>query len=164
MMLVRDLMTRDVQACGPGSTLAEAALMMWRRDCGFLPVVNAGREIIGVITDRDLCMAIGTERRDTRSVHDEDVMTRNAVTCRPDDIHHVSTSTMALTHVRRLPVTNESGKLVGVLSLDDLAVAAQESSRPEYGPSRAEVMEVLRAAALPRWLRGAVCVVDYPLP
>jgi CBS domain-containing protein len=155
MMLVRDLMTWDVEACGPASTLAEAALMMWRRDCGFLPVVDARQCILGVITDRDLCMAIGTERRDTRSVRVEEVMTRNPVTCRPHDSLHVAISTMAVTHVRRLPVTNETGNLQGVLSLDDLAVAAQDSSRPECGPSRAEVMEVLRAVALPRPLRGA---------
>ena len=166
MMFVRDLMTRDVEACGPASTLAEAALMMWRRDCGFLPVVDADQGVVGVITDRDLCMAIATERRDTRSICVEDVMTRSPVMCRPHDSLHVAISTMAVSHVRRLPVTNELGKLHGVLSLDDLAVATQEGSRPERGPSRAEVMGVLQAVALPRSLRRAVHAAagQYPFP
>ena len=56
-MNVDRLMTRNVECCGPDSTLAEAAQKMWERDCGSLPVCDRDRRVVGMITDRDICMA-----------------------------------------------------------------------------------------------------------
>lgn len=61
-MKVQDIMTRDVQCCGPGTNLAAAAKMMWDSDCGALPVLNVEGKVIGVITDRDVCMATATKK------------------------------------------------------------------------------------------------------
>lgn len=62
-MNVQDIMTSEVQCCGPDTNLAAAAKMMWDTDCGVLPVLNVEGQVSGMITDRDICMACATKNR-----------------------------------------------------------------------------------------------------
>ena len=85
-MRVQDLMTWDPEACTPHHDLAHAAMIMWRRDCGIVPVVEGGtNKLIGVITDRDICMATATKGRTPAAITVGDVMSKKPTTCLPGD-------------------------------------------------------------------------------
>ena len=145
-MNVEHLMTRDVESCTPESNLAEAAMIMWRRDCGFVPVVeNHGGRLVGVITDRDICMATATKHAVPDSLRVGTVMNRQAVTCSPSDDLQMAMNRMSEKQMRRLPVVDMDGRLKGVLSLNDLALAAERTANLDKGSvGFADVAEVLR--------------------
>src|SRR5271170_3367865 len=93
-MKVRELMTRQAVFCGPETTLDEAIFLMGRHNCGFLPVVGDGGNVIGVITDRDMCIALGTRNRLPAELRVWDVMPHKLFTCTPDDDVHCALKTL----------------------------------------------------------------------
>lgn len=119
-MIVESLMTRDVEVCRPESTLAAAAGVMWRRDCGAVPVVDENGSVVGIITDRDICMALSTRGQHAAEVRVSEVMARGVQTCTPVDDVREALEAMGRRQVRRLPVVDSRGKLVGVLSINDI--------------------------------------------
>ncbi|HYL76103.1 MAG TPA: CBS domain-containing protein [Bryobacteraceae bacterium] len=130
-MKVRDVMTKHASFCGPDTDLAAAADLMKQAGCGFLPVVGEGGNVIGVITDRDICIALGTRNRRPSEVRVWDVMSQRLFTCTPEDEVRGVLKTMRAARIRRLPVIDREGVLVGVLSMDDIALQARE-----YGSSK----------------------------
>ncbi len=123
-MKVADLMTKNVRSCAPTCTLNDAAREMWENDCGVVPVVDAGRTVVGMITDRDICMAAYTRGRPLGEIPVDQVMARKLLTCRPDTALTQAEETMRTAQIRRMPVTDERGALVGLISLNDIARAA----------------------------------------
>ena len=123
-MKVKDAMTGSPVYCTPKTNLGEAAALMWSRDCGILPVVDAGRKVIGVVTDRDMFLALGTRNRLAGEITVGEVSPAKPVLCSMEDEVHAALETMARHKVRRLPVTDAEGRLEGVLSMDDLVVHA----------------------------------------
>ena len=120
-MRVREWMTSRPEACDPDTDLAAAAMIMWRNDCGFVPVVEKhDGKLVGVITDRDICMALATRHVVAEDARVGDVMAREPHTCSSDDEVHTALQTMAAHQVRRLPAVDARGALEGVLSLNDL--------------------------------------------
>ncbi len=155
-MKVRELMTQDVQYCGPDTNLASAAKMMWDSDCGALPILNVEGRVMGVITDRDICMAASTKDRTPSAITVWETSSGKAVTCRPDDDVHDALKRMEQARVRRLPVVDEDGTLRGMLAMNDLILAAGEHrgrSAPEL--SLEDVMAILKAVSTHRALAGA---------
>lgn len=124
-MKVRDIMTRAPAFCHPDSNLAAAAEKMWAHDCGFLPVVDEALSVVGVITDRDICIALGTKDRRASSILVREVMSDKVYLCVPEDDIHSALKVLERGRVRRLPVVNRDGKLMGVLSMDDLVLVAE---------------------------------------
>jgi CBS domain-containing protein len=124
-MQVREVMTREAVFCGPETNLAEAALLMWKNDCGFLPVVGEGGNVIGVITDRDVSVALGTRNQRATEVRVWDVMPKQLFTCTAEDDVHTALKTLRAAKIRRLPVIDPEGMLVGVLSMDDIVLKAR---------------------------------------
>ncbi len=122
-MKVHEIMTRNPVCCEPESSLAAAASLMWINDCGALPVVEYGR-LTGIITDRDICMALGTRTKIAAEMPVSEIATRQLHTCAPDDTVRSAMATMRGARVHRLPVVEPSGELVGILSTNDLAHAA----------------------------------------
>jgi CBS domain-containing protein len=122
-MKVQDVMTPQVFSCGPEATLATAAACMWEHDCGIVPVVDGGGHVVGVLTDRDVCMAAFTQGRGLEALRVSHVMSGEAFTCSADESLNDVFSRLAARQVRRLPVVDGAGKLVGMLSLNDLARA-----------------------------------------
>jgi CBS-domain-containing membrane protein len=100
---------------------------MWNRNCGILPVVNNESKVIGVITDRDICIALGTRNRLAGEITVNEVFTRRLFACKPEDDIRMALATMAQERVRRLPVVDDEGKLFGILSMDDVVLHAQGS-------------------------------------
>lgn len=125
-MKVREVMTKDPCFCGPENTVEEAAFLMRRYRCGFLPVVGDGGNVIGAVTDRDLCIALGTRNRKASDVRVWDVMPPRLFTCMEGDDIHSALNTLRSARVRRLPVVDRDGSLVGVLSIDDIVLHARE--------------------------------------
>jgi CBS domain-containing protein len=143
-MLVRDLMTRGPKRCTPTTNLAAVTELLWRGGCGALPVVDSAGKVLGIITDRDICVALGTRNRRPSELVAEQAMSREVATCRATDEIHAALEIMRSRKVRRLPVLNENGKLEGILCMSDLILDARhdDGTRPEF--SYEDVMNALK--------------------
>jgi len=145
-MKVRELITIDVKSCRPQTDLAEAAVKMWENDCGALPVVDGEGKVIGLITDRDIAIALGTRDRPASQVAVGDVISGRAYCCSFDDDVKAALKTMRQEKVRRLPVVNDSGALQGILSLNDIILRAEEGKgKKSSGLSYEEVVSTVKA-------------------
>jgi len=124
-MKVRDIFTKDPEVINPESSVAEAANKMRQADIGMLPVCENDR-LIGSITDRDIAIRCVAEERDALGTKVRDVMSPHLYYCFDDqDLKEVALQ-MEDKHVRRLPVLNRSKRLIGIVSLCDFAVRAEE--------------------------------------
>lgn len=143
-ILVEDIMTRTPWSCSPQTNLAEVAELMWAHDCGALPVVFE-RHVLGMITDRDLAIALGTRGVPAQCVEAAEVASTPVVFCRQDDDIHAALHLMAKAKVRRLPVLDENDELVGIIGMNDLILAAHpiEGRKPELNDE--EVIETMRS-------------------
>jgi CBS domain-containing protein len=152
-MKVQDIMVQDVRACRPETNLAEASFLMWENDCGALPVLEATGKVVGMITDRDIAMAVGTRNMAPSAliVFDVKPNPRELYTCAPDDDIHAALKTMREQGVRRLPVVN-SGQLRGILCLNEIALKADKRGDLSYD----DVVETLKAICEHRLARQAV--------
>lgn len=120
-MLVRDLMSRTVYHCTAERSLRETAHLMRRHDVGCLPVVDDEGSPIGVLTDRDICMAASERDEPLHELTVGCAMSKGVFSCRDTDSIDVAERTMRDWQVYRLPVVNALGALVGVVSLTDIA-------------------------------------------
>ena len=155
-MKVQDIMTSEVQCCSPDTNLAAAAKMMWDSDCGALPVLNVEGKVLGMITDRDICMAAATKNNSPSQITVWETIAPRAFTCQPTDDVHVALDLMKREQVRRLPVVDEDGILHGVVSLNDLilqAGAAKGKKASEF--SIEDVVSTLKGISTHRVLAAA---------
>ncbi len=127
-MTIEPLISRHVHYCRPDDTLASAAAQMWEHDCGCLPVCTGNGEgrVIGMLTDRDICMAALFQGKPLRDLKIADAMSREIRVAKADDRPEDLELLMREQQIRRVPVTDSSGALVGIVSLADLALAARE--------------------------------------
>jgi CBS domain-containing protein len=124
---VQDVMTKEVASCNRYTNLAAAVGIMWDNDCGFLPVADDDGKVIGIITDRDICIAVATRGKLASDIAVEEVMSREIFYCYDDDDVKDALKVMQSAKVHRLPVLLQGdSKLQGVLSLDDVALYAEE--------------------------------------
>ena len=119
-MKVRDVMTKKAETVSMSSSLVAAAKLMRRQGIGFLPVVEDG-VVVGVLTDRDIVLRGIAEGRNPYMTLVSDVMTPTLMWCYADDVLTEAAQVMEDSHIRRLLVLDDDKKLVGILSLDDLA-------------------------------------------
>ncbi|MGF1511169.1 MAG: CBS domain-containing protein [Myxococcota bacterium] len=131
-MKVREIMSEPVLTCRSTDSLAQAAQLMWEHDCGAVPVLDGDDRLVGMITDRDICMACYTQGKPLWEMLVVLAMAKKVVSCRADDGIGVVEQLMREHQIRRLPVVDEDGELVGLLSLSDLARSAGTTGR-EYG-------------------------------
>jgi CBS domain-containing protein len=123
-MKIKELMTSEVITCRASDSTHHAAHLMWEEDCGALPVVDEQQHPVGMITDRDVCMAGYMTGRKLDDIRVGDVMSRNVQACSTEDSVAVAEMAMEQRHVRRLPVVDSKSRLVGILSLSDMARGA----------------------------------------
>lgn len=142
-------MTWEPESCTPQDDSAHAAMIMWRRDCGIVPVVERGtNRLVGVVTDRDICIAAAMQGRPPGAVLVGEIMTPKPHACLPDDDLKSALKTMADTQTRRLPVADAQGTLCGIVSMNDLILHAEKTDRRGAAPvTYAEVMTALRAVS-----------------
>jgi CBS domain-containing protein len=143
-MKVQQLMTGTPAFCRPDTNLGQAVEQMWDVNCGFLPVVDADGCVAGVITDRDICIALGTRQKLAGEITISEVVYGRAFVCYAGDDVRAALSTMARFRVRRLPVLDDSGKLVGVLSMDDVVSHVEADARAvDAAFSSEEIINIL---------------------
>ena len=125
---IAELMTRDVHVCRPGDTLERAAELMWKHDCGCVPVVDGESRLLGMLTDRDVCMAAYTRGTPLSKVLVGDAMSRDVYSCSGEQPVGVAEKMMQTRQVRRIPVTGPNHELVGLLSIADIARETRASA------------------------------------
>jgi CBS domain-containing protein len=139
-MKVREIMTEPPLTCTPATSLAVAAGLMREADYGTLPVVDSGGSVVGIVTDRDICLALARTNRNAINIAVHEVMTRKVLSARLDDDVHSALETMKGARVRRLPVQDQSGRLRGMLSIEDVVVRGLQGD----GVKPDEIVAVLR--------------------
>ena len=141
-MKAKDLMTPDPTTCKPSDNLKTVLEVMRKEDCGIVPITegNGENRVVGVVTDRDIALALGERDERPSAVRVSEVMTTDIVSCEPDaDVHEVSRK-MQDAQVRRILVV-EGGRLRGVIATADLARASTQSSKDRVGEEVEKVME-----------------------
>jgi CBS domain-containing protein len=133
-MRVEQLMTRAVHSCEPDASLNRAAQLMWDHDCGCIPIVDSDNKVIGMITDRDIAMAAYTRGEPLAAIRIGDVMAQRVHTCGQSEALTVAEERMRKYQVRRLPVTDATGYLVGLVSVNDLALEAKRARGTRQPP------------------------------
>jgi CBS domain-containing protein len=123
-MKVNEAASRQAWTCQPQTDLIRVGQMMREGDFGIAPVVDEKGRVVGVITDRDICVAAGTGGRATSRIQASELMQRDVACCRPDDDVRDALALMERRRVRRLPVTLSTGVLTGILSMDDIVLEA----------------------------------------
>ena len=156
-MQVATVMTRDVKSCVPADTLDRPAHLMLAHDTGCVPVVDAEGRAIGLITDRDLCMASFVSGRALHELSVERTITGRLHACREDDAVETAHAVMREHSVRRLPVVDAEGRLVGLLSLADLVQATPfVAAKAARNKALEQVLGTLQSVTAPREVDLAV--------
>ena len=127
-MKVKEVMTPNAKAIWLTESLADAARLMWENNCGILPIIKDGRKVIGMITDRDICMAVAMRDVNPSGVSVEEVMTGLVYSVNPEDEIDQALQAMQEHKIRRLPVLNTEGELEGVLSMNDIVLNAEPTA------------------------------------
>ena len=153
-MNVEQLMTRTVRTCCPNDPLSDAALIMWEADCGCVPVTEqcyGSAKVVGMITDRDICMAAYTQELPLSEIEVGSVMAKTLYSCRTTDSIAAALKVLEQNQIHRLLVLDQDDTLMGLLSLADIA---REAKREHGGTtnevSAAEVGQVVEAISAPR--------------
>jgi len=143
-MKVKEVMTSNPTAIWLTESLADAAQLMWKNDCGVLPIIKDGR-VVGLITDRDICMATAMKQADPSGISVEEVMTGQVFAANPDDDVAQALQTMQEQKIRRLPVVTADGELEGILSVNDIVLKAGESNGEEAQIDYGDVVKTYQA-------------------
>jgi CBS domain-containing protein len=152
-------MTKDAVTCSPDTTLSEAARRMWKRDMGFLVVLRPGdRRAIGVITDRDVCMAAYAQDRRLSEIPVRSAMTRVVHAVKPDASMDDVQAVMRRHQIRRVPVLNGNEELAGVVGLADFARTAMDARCAR------ELTRTVREVTQPRAPSTSVSDPSVPRP
>ena len=150
-MKVEDVMTRDVEFCTLETNLSAAAMQMWDRDCGVLPVVDDQHKVIGMITDRDICIKAATNHQDIAAIKVEELTSGPIHTCKPEEDIREALETLQRAFVRRLPVVNDEGQLEGILSMSDILLHSREKvDKATPGVTYADVVSTFKVISKPR--------------
>ena len=130
-MKARDIMTQNPRCVTPETPVQEAARLMKSEDTGVLPVVDAesSRRLVGVITDRDIAIRVVADGMSSAQVRD--AMSTNPKSCRPDDTVKEVLQAMSESQVRRIPIVDDGGAVVGIVSQADVVLEASDSGRVE---------------------------------
>ena len=148
-MKVSQLMTPEPVTATPDLNLAAAASLMLSADCGILPVVKDGK-LCGVVTDRDLFIALGTRDQKPSALTIGDVMPGGLYTCSPEDDVDVVLELMREHSIRRVPVAGFGGTVLGIVSMNDIVLAVGE----QKGVRGAAVVDTLQS----------ICAHHHPAP
>ncbi|MBI3047655.1 MAG: CBS domain-containing protein [Acidobacteria bacterium] len=149
-------MTEPVLTCTPQTSLAVAARLMREADYGTLPVVDTAGRLVGILTDRDVCLALAGTRRNAVNIAVREAMTATVFSALVDDDVRSALAVMKRHRVRRLPVLDTSGNLKGMLSIEDLVVRGLTGD----GIGAEEIVDALRAM----YVRVPVVAEPTPAP
>ena len=129
--LAKALMTANPQCCNADTPLSEVAKLMVECDCGEIPVVDAGKKLIGVVTDRDIVCRIVAKGQDPCAKKAQDAMTQPVISVKEDCSLDDIVATMEEHQIRRVPVVDANGCCCGIISQADVALVASDSETGE---------------------------------
>jgi CBS domain-containing protein len=147
-MNIEQIMSQPVASCRERDSLHTAAQLMWEHDCGAVPVLDHEGKLIGMVTDRDICMATFTQGKAPQDICVADVMSKQVFACHPGDSLESAELLMSEKQIRRLPVVNGSREPLGMLSLNDIARYGA-STRKKNGMDH-QVVQTMAAICEPR--------------
>lgn len=130
-MKVKECMCNDVCCVKPEASLNEVAKLMSKNHVGCIPVCDENNCICGIVTDRDILLRAVACEKDTKNCTVSEIMTCNVCTCTQDDEMTNAESKMAQNQIRRLPVCDQNNKIVGILTLGDLAQNERELGKEQ---------------------------------
>ncbi len=145
-----EIMTRDVATVAPNATLEQAAQLMWEADCGAIPVVDGGDMVVGMVTDRDVCMGTLIQNKLLSQIPVMSVAAPEPCVAREDDPIELVESLMRSNQVRRIPIVDHDQRLVGIVSLNDIARHARHNGTHHDALSPEVVASTLAAICTPR--------------
>src|SRR3954471_16822216 len=151
-MKVKEVMTSDARAIWFTESLAHAAKEMWKNDCGVLPIIKDGRKVVGMITDRDICMATAMRDRNPSGISVEEVMNPIVYAAEAEEEVEQALQTMRDHKIRRLPVLNLQGELEGIVSMNDIVLHAKARNGKKPAIDYADVVKTYQA------------ICEHPLP
>jgi CBS domain-containing protein len=146
-MNVADLMTREVKSCSIFDSLNSAARIMWDHDCGSVPIVDENNKLVGLVTDRDICMASYTQGRPLAEIPVLLAMSPKVVSCAASDNLATVHRLMRVHEVHRIPVVAEDGSVAGIVSFSDIANAARfdRAAATKNGSHASEIAATITA-------------------
>ena len=127
-MKVKEVMTPNARSIWITQSLADAAKEMWENDCGALPVIKDGNKVVGMLTDRDICMAGAMRDRSLSQISVEEIMNRQVFAAEVEEDIKQALQTMREHQIRRLPVLNLEGELTGIVSMNDIVLHAKPAN------------------------------------
>jgi len=145
-MKISDIMNKSVHSCALGESLNAAAHIMWSQSVGCVPVVNHGGYVVGLVTDRDVCMGAYTTGKRLSEIPVESAMARCVITCQGHDSLVAAENLMRQHQVQRLPVVDEAGRLIGMLSVADIALHFEPSFEAANRPLGGDAIALTLAA------------------
>lgn len=152
-MKVKEVFKPRVKSCTSTESLDAVGRIMWESDCGAVPVVDAEGKAVGLVTDRDLAMAMAAKNRGASHILVRELISGEIFTCLSEDDVADAIRKMRAHRVRRLAVVDGQGRLLGMLSLKDLALAATAGAGLSYEDVAVTLQSVCtpRAEARPQW-------------
>ncbi|MCA1600465.1 MAG: CBS domain-containing protein [Acidobacteria bacterium] len=131
MKKCNEVMTKDPVYCLPNDAVARAAQLMKKENIGPIPVIENERtkKLVGIVTDRDLALKVVADGRDPKVTKVEEVMTREVVTCRPEDDLQKALDAMSEHQLRRIPVVEDGNKLIGIIAQADVATRVNQPEK-----------------------------------
>ena len=129
-MKVKKLMTEEVEFCHSEDDLTKAAGIMWRRDCGVVPVIDNNMRVIGMITDRDIAIAACSRDRKPSEIKIGEVTNGKIISCSANDDIKDALKKMRKNQLKRLPVVSQNGALIGILSITDILLENKKVKKP----------------------------------
>ena len=152
-MRISDVMTYDPVRCFPDDRLNRAAQLLWEHDVGVLPVTNGLQRLVGIITDRDICMAAYTQGRPLADIAVSTASSKHVFCCRQDESLESAERLMRQHNIRRLPIVDRDETLVGMLSLSDLVrhlTLVGDATGNNRGLDPVDISLTLEAVSRPR--------------
>ncbi len=128
-MKVKDAMKTDVVFCTPQDNLMQVAELMRVRDCGVVPIVDEQKTVVGILTDRDVCLAIAARNRKASDVRAADLAKRKVISCYTEDDLESALRKMRKYQIKRLAVIEKSGELAGILSITDFVLSVRKDKK-----------------------------------
>lgn len=122
-------MTTDVGFCNLEDSLTRATEIMWQKDCGVVPIIDDENKVVGIITDRDICIAAATQNRKTSDIKAKEMIRGEVFSCEATDDVETALKKMRKYQLKRLPITDEAGELVGILSIADILLRGRKDKK-----------------------------------
>lgn len=143
-MKVKKVMTKSVGVCKEDDNLAKAVSIMWKKDCGIVPVVDKKSKVIGTVTDRDVSVSVFLQNKSASNILVGDVTNGKVITCSAKDKVKDVLKKMKKCQIKRLPVVKKNGKIQGIISITDILLASGKNKK-----LKKKVLKTLEAIGKP---------------